>query len=429
MKQYFYLCLMVLLNLIACSQVEGNVKPTPVVEPILATSSVPTIDNLSGQFDSAMVWPLCGRISEDPPSGWDVSQGCPSERQGNPNFTDGPIASTYGPRPLVSENHRYDFHRGLDLTSPVGTPVFAITDGVVRIAGNHSSYSDPMVQIRHYRPNSNSCSGQGCYHSNYMHLSAWTVSVNESVTKGQLIGYTGTSQSGYAHLHFEIRNSPGGHDAYSAWQRDSIHPLTALPHPDTSNATNISLSFANVDLSTPRNPKPTLVISMPSGDELDLRRLEVEVYKRKGQRLIAQVGDQPVGNTPEGTGYYVNPSWFDFMDWNRMYTYKNSSSYPWNSFECSGTYESPYCQDLPSSYNSNIHMDAQSPNDRHVGEFNGITVWPEHHNAQSSTYNLQVRFNKLKGPLRTSGLCIRTRALDTNGQGTNWVTYGNCRRL
>ena len=330
---------------------------------------------------------------------------------------------------MVSENYRYDFHRGIDLTSPIGTPVFAITDGVVRIAGNHSSYSDPVVQIRHYRPSSNSCSEQGCYHSNYMHLSAWTVSAGDNVTKGQLVGYTGASKSGYAHLHFEIRNSPGNHDAYSVWQRDSIHPLTVLTHPDTVNVANISLSFTSVDLSTPKNPKPTLEISMPSGDELDLRRLEVEVYKRKGQQHIAQIGDQPVGNTPESTGYYVNPSWFDLMDWNRMYTYKNSSSYPWSGFECGGAYESPYCQDLSSSYNPNIHMDAQSPNNSDVGEFNGVTIWPTHHNAQSSTYNLQVRFNELKGPLRRGGLCIRARALDTGGQTTNWVTYGNCRRL
>ena len=76
MKQYLYLCLVIFLNLTACSKVKDN--PSPLVNSTPTISSIPTINNLSGQFDSAMVWPLCGRISENPPSGWDVSQGCPS---------------------------------------------------------------------------------------------------------------------------------------------------------------------------------------------------------------------------------------------------------------------------------------------------------------------------------------------------------------
>ena len=35
----------------------------------------------------------------------------------------------------------------MDIPAPLGTPVYAIDDGVVRIAGVHTSYSDPVVQV------------------------------------------------------------------------------------------------------------------------------------------------------------------------------------------------------------------------------------------------------------------------------------------
>jgi hypothetical protein len=127
------------------------------------------------QFDPAPSWPLCGRITDAPPAGWDESLGCPQNRWGNTDFTDLPLNWTYGPRPLTSENDRYDFHRGLDIATPIGTPVFAIAAGEVKLAGVHSSYSDPVVQIRHFRPGHNSCDGVGCYHSNYMHMSGWAI--------------------------------------------------------------------------------------------------------------------------------------------------------------------------------------------------------------------------------------------------------------
>ena len=42
---------------------------------------------------------------------------------------------------------RYDFHRGVDIPIQVGTPVVAIDDGTVRIAGSHPAYSDGVVQV------------------------------------------------------------------------------------------------------------------------------------------------------------------------------------------------------------------------------------------------------------------------------------------
>ena len=48
---------------------------------------------------------------------------------------------------LVCSTYRYDFHRGVDIPIPEGTPLYAIDDGVVRISGNHSGYSNRIVQV------------------------------------------------------------------------------------------------------------------------------------------------------------------------------------------------------------------------------------------------------------------------------------------
>lgn len=409
--------------------------PTPTPETPKPSEPSPTdayqapeFEDLSNQFDASPAWPLCGRITDNSPQGWSAAEGCPAERWGSANYTDAPIASTFGPRPLVSDNDRYDFHRGLDLAAPVGTPVFAISAGTVQIAGKNPSYSDPLVQLRHSRPNETNCQNKGCYHSNYMHLSSWVVTKGDTVNKGQLIGYVGKSKSGYAHLHFEIRNAPGAHDPYSTWQRDAIHPLSVLTHPQSSAASNIQLSFSELDLTDPTNPKPTLSLNLPSGNELDLRRIELAAYTQKGQTYQLQAGDTRVGKSPEGTGYLVNPSWFDLSDMNRMYSYKNSSSFPWASFECGGAFASPYCETLPESYNANVHMDAQSETDSQVGEFNGLSIWPSPHNNNSTSYTLKLRFNALRTST-SEGLCLRARALDAKGNATSWLNKGDCSNL
>jgi murein DD-endopeptidase MepM/ murein hydrolase activator NlpD len=380
------------------------------------------------QFDSTPVWPLCGRISEDPPKRWKVSKGCPSARFGNPAFHDGPISSSFGPRQLVSGNFRYDFHRGLDIPTPVGTPVFAFADGVVRKAGSDPSYTDPLVQLRHYRPGfSGSCTnGGGCYVTNYLHMSEAAVAIGDSVSKGELIGYSGASSAtNFAHVHFEVRNAPP-QDPFSGWQRDTIHPLQVLPYPD-SGATNIQLTLDDVDATNPLQPIVQATVIIPLSVELDFERLEVEIHEKQPDGSLLQVvqpGDSPVGNTIEGTGYFVEPSWYSLNSWNRQYSYKNSSGIPWSSFEQGGIYESPYWSDLPSSYDPNVHLDVQDPNNYQVGLFNGLSVAPIHYNANSSEYRVSYSFLALTGVPDAANLCVRIRALDVLGNATSWRDNG-----
>lgn len=100
-------------------------------------------------------------------------------------------------------------HNAIDLRAAVGTPVYASEDGTVnltqlwdgRTLTGNQSYGN-LVRIRHsdYRGKA--------LETYYAHLSRICVASGQTVTEGQLIGYSG--ETGYcegAHLHFEVRVS------------------------------------------------------------------------------------------------------------------------------------------------------------------------------------------------------------------------------
>ena len=366
-------------------------------------------DAVAANTDPNLAWPLCGRISENPPNGWVDTEGCPPSRFGDPNFSDEPLSSTFGPRPLASENNRYDFHRGIDIATPIGSPFFAIADGTVEIAGNHSSYSDPLVKLRHFRPGETNCNAGGCYHSFYLHIDTWVVNENDQVVKGQLLGYTGASHSGFEHMHFEIRDAPD-FDVFSAWSRDAIHPLSVLPYSVPNNTT---IQFNAVDFSNPAAGNVDLTVT---SNRYDLVRLDLTILDANQQPLV-----QP-GNTPNGNGYYVLPSFFDMELWNFQYSHKNSTVFPWSSFGASGVNECPFHSDHGTSYNPNIHMDQQDPVDLHKGLFNGVHVrtqkyWP----SDVSDYTVDLEFQALEG----AASCVQATALFASGDAA-FSEWGNC---
>ncbi len=381
-----------------------------------------------GVYDPAPAWPMCGRILDNPPMGWMLGMDCPPERFGDPAFHDAPISSSFGPRQLPSEGFRYDFHRGIDLPADIGTPLFAIADGEVIKAGPHPSFDDPVIEIRHFRPGYGSCgAGGGCYSSMYLHVSGWEVMPGDPVSKGDYIGLSGESGSGFAHLHFEIRDAPPA-DPSSSWQKECVHPLGALPYPD-SDADNIDLHLDSVDASDPTNPVVTVTATIPMGIELDLEGLEVEVYERGPGDMITPV-DQPgavrVGNTVEGDGYAVNPPFYSMNLWNRQYSYKDSGSgIAWEDFLVAGLYESPYAASLPPDYDPYFHLDAADPGDFQVGLFNGMTYAPIHSNDESDFYQVTFQFLELVGTDDAADLCVKVRALDALGNATDWQSW-NC---
>jgi murein DD-endopeptidase MepM/ murein hydrolase activator NlpD len=86
-------------------------------------------------------------------------------------------------------------HKGTDFRAAVGTPVYAMNSGVVRLTREMRNYGKTVV-VDH---------GSGI-HTIYMHLSEINVGLGEKVTKGQLVGKSG--DTGYVlgpHLHLTIR--------------------------------------------------------------------------------------------------------------------------------------------------------------------------------------------------------------------------------
>jgi murein DD-endopeptidase MepM/ murein hydrolase activator NlpD len=87
-------------------------------------------------------------------------------------------------------------HAGIDLSGPVGTPIYATADGTVTTAGWNSGGYGRLVKVDH---------GRGI-ETRYGHLSAILVRPGDRITRGQLIGRMGsTGRSTGSHLHYEVR--------------------------------------------------------------------------------------------------------------------------------------------------------------------------------------------------------------------------------
>lgn len=91
-------------------------------------------------------------------------------------------------------------HTGVDMGTPIGTPLVAASDGVVLIAGyNNGGYGNYVV-IDH---GVNSSGAR--YVTLYGHMSSTGVTKGQKVSKGTRIGLSGNSGfSSGPHLHFEI---------------------------------------------------------------------------------------------------------------------------------------------------------------------------------------------------------------------------------
>jgi murein DD-endopeptidase MepM/ murein hydrolase activator NlpD len=87
-----------------------------------------------------------------------------------------------------------DFHPGIDISTPSGTPVVAPADGVVLTTAPKGAYGNAVI-IDH---------GFGTV-TRYGHLSGFAVRPGQRVRRGDTLGYVGmTGRATAPHLHYEV---------------------------------------------------------------------------------------------------------------------------------------------------------------------------------------------------------------------------------
>lgn len=104
------------------------------------------------------------------------------------------ISDDYGNRthPILGTQQ---FHNGVDMAAPSGSPILAAYDGEV-VAADYSASMGNYIMINH---------GDGII-TIYMHASSLSVSKGQTVVRGEEIGKVGsTGRSTGPHLHFSVR--------------------------------------------------------------------------------------------------------------------------------------------------------------------------------------------------------------------------------
>jgi murein DD-endopeptidase MepM/ murein hydrolase activator NlpD len=122
------------------------------------------------------------------------------------------LTGTFGgrPDPFTGEPA---FHQGLDISTEKGQPVYATADGRVETASYTGDYGN-LITLRH----------DFGLTTRYGHLSKFNVKIGDTVRRGDIIAYVGsTGRSTGAHLHYEILASG-----------KLINPLQLLTQPSTA---------------------------------------------------------------------------------------------------------------------------------------------------------------------------------------------------
>ncbi|MGB3379138.1 MAG: M23 family metallopeptidase, partial [Allopontixanthobacter sediminis] len=135
-----------------------------------------------------MRWGRDGRFFE--------ASGVGEQRSGMVSPVPGRVSSRFGMRRHPILGYRR-MHAGLDFRASHGTPIVAVTDGRVSGAGRMGGCGN-AVRLDH----------GGGLQTRYCHMSRMAVRGGQSVRRGQVIGYVGsTGLSTGAHLHYEMYRS------------------------------------------------------------------------------------------------------------------------------------------------------------------------------------------------------------------------------
>ena len=181
--------------------------------------------------------------------------------------------TSFGPR---IDADKWDFHDGIDLPAPIGTPVFAMRAGKVFRAGpGEPDKNVKGLHSRHVLIEVEDPSGDKVYLV-YLHLDSIPpgITLGANVSQGQLIGTVGEDDASYPHLHLEfLKGSPS--------ERASVHPLNYLPYTCTLSFSGPVLNLCNRSAST-----IAVQISFEANSKLqgDLLRADVTLLQN-GQSL------------------------------------------------------------------------------------------------------------------------------------------------
>jgi murein DD-endopeptidase MepM/ murein hydrolase activator NlpD len=117
------------------------------------------------------------------------------------------ITQEYGPTAFAQYAYRTKFHNGVDFRAPLGTPIFAALDGIVKWSDNNDRGTSRWTKYQYgkyvFIEHENNLS------TLYAHLSRFAVQKGQSVKRGDLLGYSGNTGYSYGpHIHFTVYWSP-----------------------------------------------------------------------------------------------------------------------------------------------------------------------------------------------------------------------------
>jgi murein DD-endopeptidase MepM/ murein hydrolase activator NlpD len=144
----------------------------------------------NGHSLQLMQWESDGR------SQWFEASGVGRQTGGMTRPVPGGVSSGFGMRfhPILNYSR---MHQGVDLRASYGTPIVAVSDGRVESAGWHGGHGN-AVALNH----------GGGLETLYGHMSRIAVRSGQSVHRGEVIGYVGsTGLSTGPHLHFEVHRN------------------------------------------------------------------------------------------------------------------------------------------------------------------------------------------------------------------------------
>ena len=171
-------------------------------------------------------------VSPSVPGDWTVLASAPSTWP-----VEGKIASTFGER---EDPHtgKAEFHTGIDIAAPYGSPVLATGGGEVSDESMGPGYGRQVV-LSH---------GHDLL-TVYGNLSATSVLPRQRVSRGQIIGYVGQSAqsegSAGPHLHYEVRvhNVPVNPERYlPSTSKQVANPNSADATPEVEQSVRESIS-------------------------------------------------------------------------------------------------------------------------------------------------------------------------------------------